>query len=77
MKKRQRQWEIRRQLSEQSDGTGRWDQSYQLLLTWMSKPAPPICSSAIALKEPRQEVNNESSSLCTSVNPKPGQCPND
>jgi hypothetical protein len=64
-----RQWRVRRELVESSDGQRRWDRAYQCLLRWGSHPMPEQSAEAVTGSRPTQEVFDESCSVRASVDP--------
>ena len=72
-----RQWSIRRELVETSDGQRRWDRAYQCLLRWGSQPVPEQPAEAVTGAQPTQEVFDESRSVRPSVDPTSSSRPDD
>jgi hypothetical protein len=72
-----RQWSIRRELVETSDGQRRWDRAYQCLLGWGSQPVPEQPAEAVTGAQPTQEVFDESCSVRPSVDPTSSSRPDD
>jgi hypothetical protein len=73
----ERQWSIRRELVESSDGQRRWDRAYQCLLRWGSHPVPEQLPEAVTGAQPTQEVFDESGRVRTSVDPTSSARPDD
>ena len=63
------EWSIQRRTTEQKDGQRRWDLAYQCLLSWERE--------RIKLTQSNQEVQNESSHLCTGFNAETNRKPDD
>ena len=63
----ERQWQKRRRLVAQADGQRRWDRAFQALLQW-SAPEPGRLKVPGV---PKQEVDDESSGVCTCLDPAP------
>ena len=72
-----RQWSIRRELVESSDGQRRWDRAYQCLLRWGSHPMPEQTTEAVTGPQPIQEVFDESGCVRPSVDPTSSSRPDD
>lgn len=71
-----RQWRIRRQLIESSDGQRRWDRAYQCLLRWGSSADQDLIPVPLDWFQLPQEVKDGNRRLCTSVDATPSSSAN-
>lgn len=72
-----RQWRIRRQVIESSDGQRRWDRAYQCLLRWGSPADQDLIPVPRDWFQLPQEVKDGNCSLCTRVDATPSSSAND
>ena len=72
-----RAWRVRRTVQQLPDGQHRWDRAYQLLLRWERDADIERMAHHATLGCPMQEVRDESSAVCTSVDAAAGAIPVD
>lgn len=64
------EWNVHREVVQYSDGQRRWDLAYQCLLRWATATRQETSSI-----QAQQEARDESSHVCSSVDPKTGANP--
>lgn len=69
-------WQIRRTVVGRDDGKRRWDAAYQLLLRW-TLPMDTDVTPPAAFRPATKEEEDESRTLCTSIEQPPTANPDD
>lgn len=70
-----RSWTVRRTVQPLSNGEQRWDRAYQLLLRWAQNAEIERATHAAEPADPMQEVSDERSTVCTSLDITSGSDP--